>query len=206
MVPRRFSAISGRWALALLPVTIALASCSGAADPRQAPATPGQVPGSALRAANAFVTTVPITTHDMVDIGIPNLDNMSDTPLQVLSITLRRPALAVHYGHMDAFSYSRVGSGIIDQLGDLTKLCPQLYRPLAPSDLIVPARTSAPWFALICARVYMPGKYALGSFRVVYRMDQNDDVTYYQNLALSETLDVRSGPAQRLGKSECDRP
>jgi len=192
----------GRPALSLL-TTIALAACcagcghhGGTRDPHL---------GSALDAANGFTTTVPITTHDLLDIGIPDLHNKSDVPLRILTITLRRPSAAVRYGRLEAFSYRRVGSGIVDQLGHLTALCPNLYRPLPPSALVVPPKQAASWFGVIPTRVIRPGRYLLGRFRVTYRMGQSH-VVYHQDISLSETLQVRVGPAQRIGQGECDRP
>jgi hypothetical protein len=162
--------------------------------------------GHALRSGTALTTTAPVTTGDLVDVGIPPLANVGDSPVRVLRITLTVDSPAPSFRPFQAFSYRRTHAGVIDAVGDLPRTCPNVYVPLTARQRMIAAHKNANWFAVVPVRVTTPGKFAVGPFHVTYQTADGSGQTFVQSFNLRETLNVRNGHAENYGTSECQRP
>jgi hypothetical protein len=90
--------------------------------------TPGA--GNALLTGpRAIDINGPATTGDLIDIGVPTINNLSTSPVRITSVSLVHTSSAVHLQSVTAYSYQQVGHGVISQIGNLPQRCSGDYVP-----------------------------------------------------------------------------
>jgi hypothetical protein len=135
---------------------------------------------------------------DVVDLGLPDLRNVTDQSIRIRAVTLVSPPRAVHVRSVTAYVFPEAG-GLGMGRGDLLRYCRKTDRPYPVTAAIVPPHAYANWLVVIAFTVARPGRYYIGRAKISYTIGGHSG-WQYQNLNTT----VRAVPAPAAAKPEFD--
>jgi hypothetical protein len=166
-------------ALWLAPLCVLAAGCSGGGERTVFAVASGF--GQGLRGVKPV---------DVVDLGLPDLRNLTGHSVRVRAITLVSVPRGVHVRSITAYVYPRTG-GLGIQRGDLLRYCRKTDRPYPVTAAVAPPHAYANWLVVIAVTVARPGRYYLGRAKISYTTGGQNG-WQYQNL--NTTLYVPAAP------------
>jgi hypothetical protein len=114
-----------------------------------------------------FSGVFPARTHELLDIGLPGLHNLSAHPVTITAVTFAGDNSSLQIVNVTAYNYRQVGNGVISQTGDLPKEYAK-YVPHPLSDAVTGPHADSAWFVVIAFRVSKPGTFELPKVRIDY--------------------------------------
>ena len=131
--------------------------------------------------ATGFSQGGPSSTIDTVDIGLPQLQNLTGTTVRLTGARLVSEPPAVHLVSVTAYNYGRLGIGIGVTDGNLLKLCPKSMPPYPVTAAVTRPHAISDWFVVIAVSFAKPGRYFLHRAKISYMIGKHRD-WQYQNL------------------------
>jgi hypothetical protein len=102
-----------------------------------------------------------VTPIDVVDLGLPELRNLTDHHVRLSQVKLVSAPKAIHLRSVTAYVYPRTG-GLIIGFGDLLRRCRKTDRPYPVTVAEAPPYGYANWQIVFAFTVSKPGRYYLG--------------------------------------------
>jgi hypothetical protein len=131
-------------------------------------AAPGQAREQVVFAvATGFGQGISATTVDVVDLGLPDLRNLTGQSVRLAAVTLVSVPKAVHVSSVTAYAYPHSG-GLGLGHGDLLRLCRKYDRPYPLTDAVTPPHADSDWLVVIAFTIVKPGRYDLGRAKIGY--------------------------------------
>jgi hypothetical protein len=127
------------------------------------------------------------TTADIVDVGVPLGQNVSDHSVRLLRVTLVGMPASVRLRSVTAYP---PGPGVGVMTGNLLTQCPA-DKPYPVSADVTPAHASVQWNAVLAITFSRPGTYVLSRLKVFY-LSNGQRGWQYQDL--NTTITVKSAP------------
>jgi hypothetical protein len=155
--------------LALLCAPLLAAGCSGGGA-RTVFAVPSGF-GQGLRGVRPV---------DVVDLGLPDLYNLTDQSIRLRAVTLVSPPRAVHVRSITAYVYPSSG-GLGIGRGDLLRYCRKTDRPYPVTAAVAPRHGYTNWLVVIAFTIARPGRYYIGRAKISYTIGGHNG-WQYQNL------------------------
>jgi hypothetical protein len=118
-----------------------------------------------------------ITTIDTVDVGIPDLHNVTDRAVRIRAVSIPDVPPAVRLDGVTA--HPGQGVGIIT--GNLVKLCRTTYPTFPVTDAVTRPHAESTWHLVLAITFTQPGKYYLRRARIYYTTNGQNG-WQYQNL------------------------
>lgn len=104
---------------------------------------------------------------DVVDLGLPDLYNLTDQSIRLRAVTLVSPPRAVRVRSITAYVFPQSG-GLGLARGDLLRRCRKTDRPYSVTAAVARTHGYANWLIVIAFTVARPGRYYLGRARISY--------------------------------------
>jgi len=158
---------------------LALAGCS--------PATAPSREAVVFSLATGYTQLVRATTADVVDIGVPELDNISDHGVGLRDVRLVSHSPAVRVRSITAYVYGPEG-GIGLGHGDLRKYCRKIDKPYLVNSVTIAPRAVSRWYLVIAMTFTRAGRYQLSRVRIDYVASERAD---WQSQNLNTTVVIR---------------
>jgi hypothetical protein len=170
--------------------------------------SPAAGPHDVFAILNGFSDSAPMHVDEIIDAGLPGLDNTSAAPVRLRSVQLVDAPPAVRVLNVRAYNIQRAGFGDVQLMaGDLQAECPRALVPEPIDSFASPPRQAPQWFVVIAFRITQPGTFHINRVRINYR-SQGHNGWQYQNLNL--TLHVRNppkpGPRPLPATAVCELP
>jgi hypothetical protein len=156
--------------LALLCAAGPAAGCSGGGGERTVFAVASGF-GQGMRAVRPV---------DVVDLGLPDLLNLTGQSIRVRAVTLVSAPGAVHVRSITAYVFPSSG-GLGIGRGDLLRYCRKADRPYPVTAAVARPHAYANWLVVIAFTIARPGRYYLGRAKISYTIGGQDG-WQYQNL------------------------
>jgi hypothetical protein len=154
----------------------------------------------AFAVQQGFAAHFPANTGDVLDLGVPQLHNVTNAETRLISVALVAPPPPVRLLSTSAYRYAQVGSGVISNLGDLPRRCPDKYVPHPVSAVTTPPNSDSAWFVVLALQASKPGSYQISRIRIDY---ESGGKRHWQYQNLDTQLIIKSGPAARFPASAC---
>ncbi len=107
-------------------------------------------------------------TNEILNFGIANLNNTSNARVTIRAVKLISPSgPAIR----DVTYQAYTGRGLVAPLGlqgDLSKNCPEHFKPRPMSSFSIPARSSGIGEVVVSFTIVKPGHYTMGTMRIDY--------------------------------------
>ena len=117
---------------------------------------------------------------DIVDLGVPNLYNVTDQTVHLRAIKLVSIPRTMHVRSVTAYVYPSSGSLGIGR-GDLLRYCRKIDRPYPVTAVSARPRSYANWLIVIAFTIARPGRYQIEHAKISYTV--NGKLGWqYQNL------------------------
>jgi hypothetical protein len=130
--------------------------------------------------ATGFSQGGPATTIDVVDVGLPELHNLSAHRGRLRKVTLVSVLKAVDVHSITAYSYLQTGGGVGIITRDLFKRCPQ-NAPHPLTDAVTAPHADSSWHVVVAMTFPRPGRYNIRRAKIYYTSDGQRGWRY-QNL------------------------
>lgn len=137
---------------------------------------------------------LPLQAQEVENIGLSHgwLYNTTDYPVRLVSVRFTAPPASLHVLNVFAYSWTDThDTGILGQLGVLSKECPSEFRPHPLSVVTVGPHSNANWLVVIAFTISKPGVYHLDQVRIDYET-QGHEGWQYQNI--DTTVTVKNPP------------
>jgi hypothetical protein len=125
-----------------------------------------------FRARQGLFVHGPAPVHEILDLGLPSIHNISNSTVQLRSVHLVSAPAAVHVVNVRAYRWRQVGFGWLEAaFGDLPKQCPREFKPHPVTDVTTRPRSDSEWMVIIALTVSKPGTYHLHKVKMTYVTD-----------------------------------
>jgi hypothetical protein len=146
---------------AALAVTL-MSACTAVAGPDG----PQQI---VLRARQGLRLDGPAPLHEILDLGVPTIHNITDNTVQLRSVHLVGAPAAVHVVNVRAYLWRQVGvAWQAAAFGDLPSQCPREFKPHPVTVVTTRPRSDSDWMVIIALTVSKPGIYHLHKIKITY--------------------------------------
>ena len=155
-----------RKVLVLAALAVALMSaCSAGAGPDG----PEKV---VFKAVSGLRVGGPAPVGEILDLGAPDFDNISDSTVRVRSVQLVSAPAAVRLVNVRAYLWQQVGVGWIEAaFGDLPKQCPREFTPHPVAGIVAKPRSNTEYMVIVALKFSKPGTYHLHKLKITYVAD-----------------------------------
>jgi hypothetical protein len=140
--------------------------------------------GTVFTVVTGFSQTMPATTVDVVDVGVPDLTNVSSDTIKIRGVSLVSAGRWVHLASVTAYG---LGGGVGLVHGDLLKYCRTVNQPYPVTRDVTPPRSGSRWDLVLAITFARPGIYHLARVRISYTANGRQG-WQYQNLSTTITI------------------
>ena len=153
----------------LVLLTALAAAVSTACSAAAGPAGREQV---VLKVMQGLQVGGPAPVHEILDLGLPPIRNISGHTVRIRSAQIVSPPAAIHVLNVRAYKWRQVGAGYIqDAFGDLPKQCPREFKPHPVTAVVTRPRSDSDWMIVIALTISKPGTYHLHKVKISYIAD-----------------------------------
>jgi hypothetical protein len=165
-------------------------------------------PQTVIEAPDGFSVSGPAHVDEIMDAGLPDLNNVSDHAVRLRSVQLVGVPRAVQVLSVRAYNIERVGYGGVGLgVGDPVADCPQQFVAAPISSFTIPPHERPGWMVVIEFRITRPGTYLLKRVKIRYSTSGGTGWQYqYLNLTLYVAEPPRPGLNPDPGNNLCGRP
>lgn len=117
---------------------------------------------------------------DVVDLGLPDLYNLTDQKVRLRAVTLVSAPSAMRVRSVTAYVYPNAG-GLGIGRGDLLRYCHKTDRPYPITAAEAPPHGRANWLVVIAFTITRPGRYQIRRAKISYAIDGHPG-WQYQNI------------------------
>jgi len=133
-----------------------------------------------------------MTAHpiDVIDMGLPDLYNISDQAVRLSHVSLVGAPSAVHLRSVTAYVYPAAG-GLGIGRGNFLRRCRKQDKPYPVTAAVTRPHAYANWLIVMAFSIVKPGRYHLGRAKIYYTTAGRRG-WQYQNL--NTTVVINAGP------------
>jgi hypothetical protein len=114
----------------------------------------------------------PTPVNEILDLGLPPINNISHSTVELRSVQLVSPPTAVRVVNVRAYLRRQVGVGWLESaFGDLPKQCPREFTPHPLAAVVTKPRSSFQYMVIIALTISKPGTYHLRKVKMTYVVD-----------------------------------
>jgi hypothetical protein len=160
----------------LLLLTALTVAVSTACSPAAGPGGREQV---VLKVINGLQVGGPAPMHEILDLGLPPIRNISDHTVRIRSVQIVSPPAAIHVLNIRAYKWRQVGFGWLQNaFGDLPKQCPREWKPHTVTAVVTGPHSNSNWMIVIALTIAKPGSYHLHKVKISYIADGQEGWQY----------------------------
>jgi hypothetical protein len=164
-----------------------LAALAAGCGRSPAPADQEQV---VFKVWTGFSNSGPGFAQRILDLGLPLLHNVSDSPVSLRSVELVSPGADVRLVSATAYLFNQTHGTTISAFGDLPAECPATYVPHPLTAAVTLPRSDSNWTVILALKISRPGKYNFRRVKVDYTVGGRKGWQYYN---LEDFIDVMPG-------------
>jgi len=173
-----------RWAVLLAAVAMLSAGCSGGGE------------HAVFAVATGFSNRATARTSDLVDIGMPDLQNSTGQTVKLRGVNLVSAPRSVHLRFVTGYLYGQTGQ-LGYGLGNFIDHCRRQMPPYRVSRVVTPPHSDSKWYLVLSLTFTKPGHYYLGRVKISYTVGGQDG-WQYQNLYQTMDITVRNSKLPRF--------
>jgi hypothetical protein len=114
----------------------------------------------------------PAPVNEILDLGLPCINNLSDSTVELRSVQLVSPPTAVRFVNVRAYLWQQVGFGwLMSAFGDLPKQCSREFTPHPVKAVVTKPRSNSQYMVIIALTISRPGTYHLHKVKMTYVAD-----------------------------------
>ena len=135
-----------------------------------------------LKVTRGLQVSGPAPVHEILDLGLPPIHNMSSSTVRLRSVQIVSLPAAIRVQSVRAYKWRQVGAGWLQNaFGDLPKQCPREYTPQPLTEVVTKPRSDSSWMVVIALTISKPGFYHIHKVKIRY-IAGGKEGWQYQNL------------------------